>query len=212
LAEQLPGANVLREHLFPMAWATSLATDPEGLLSECASPMGILPMLGVLGAVAWPVIIEKQQEGVSDEVDERFRRLKLALHLYAANFNRFPSQLSDLYPNHVNAKGTQGLKLFESPFKRGAVSAPQDIDNPDLTNLVYSPSHSLQDLGSSILVYEKEATKLIKLRDGPRLFHHVLTLDDKKGWMTKAQLERTLSGKAEIPGMGSAESAREANK
>jgi hypothetical protein len=40
----------------------------------------------------------------------------------------------------------------------------------------------------------------------------VLTLDDKKAWMTKAQLERTLSGKAELPGMGPGEPSKEGKK
>lgn len=210
LVEQLPSANVLRDHVSPMAWACSVVPDPDGLLIECSSPMGNLPMVGVIGAVAWPAIVEKQQESVSEEVDDRFRHLMLALHLYAANFNHFPQQLSDLFPTYV--KSETGLRLFESPFKRGAVKSGQDADIPDSTNLVYVPDRSLQGLGSDILIFEKEPTKVIKTRDGPKIFHHVLTLDGKKTWMTKAALERALTGKAELPGTGVTEPAKSPKK
>ncbi|MGD0092846.1 MAG: hypothetical protein ABSE73_23285, partial [Planctomycetota bacterium] len=96
LLDQLPGVNVFRGHMFPMGWSTSVLTAPDGWLAECSSPMGNLPMLGVIGAVGWPVIVEGQQQAVSQEVDEKFRRLKLALHLYEADSNRFPARLSDL--------------------------------------------------------------------------------------------------------------------
>ncbi|MGD0091990.1 MAG: hypothetical protein ABSE73_18920, partial [Planctomycetota bacterium] len=108
-------------------------------------------------------------------------------------------------PGYLDLGEDRRLRLFESPFKRGAVKVPQDVDNPDLTNLVYIPNHLLQDLGTDILLYEKEPTKLIPQRDGPRLFYHVLTLDDKRSWMTKAQLERVLGGKPDLPGMGPTE-------
>ncbi|MCY3020165.1 MAG: hypothetical protein NTW87_14200 [Planctomycetota bacterium] len=189
VVNQLPSANTIREHVFPMAWAASPLGDSETMVVECSSPMGNLPMVGIVSAVAWPAIIERQQEAVSKEVDEKFRHLMLALHLYAANFNRFPSLLSDLHPNYVKS-----LQMFESPFKRGTVKSPQDIDNPDLTNFVYVPNRSLQDLGSDVLLYEKEPTKVIR----GRLFHHVLVLDARKTWMTKPALERALAGKAEL--------------
>jgi len=205
--ERLPSANVLREHVFPMAWAASALPDPEGLLVECSSPMGNLPMVGVFGAIAWPTIVQKQQAAVSQEVDEKFRRLMLALNLYAANFNHFPAQLSELFPAYV--KNDWGLKVFESPFKRGAVKAAQDADTPDLTNLVYVSGLTLQDLGRAVLLYEKEPTKLVtSTSEGSKLFHHVLTVDSnmsllsgKKDYMNKSSLDRALAGKIELPGM-----------
>jgi len=192
--EQFPSANALHDHMFPMAGALSVINDPEGMLLEFSSPMGNLPMFGVLGSVAWPAIVAQRQQAISDEVDEKFKHAMLALHLYAADFDRFPPQMSDLF-NYVK----KDLKVFESPFKRGAIKSVQDIDSADLTNMVYVPSRSLQDLGSDILIYEKEPTKLIKTRDGYKLFHHVLTLDGKKGWMPKSSLERSLAGKIDVP-------------
>jgi len=192
--QDMPSPNALRDHLFPMAWASTVITDPEGLLIECSSPLGNLPMAGVIGSVAWPAIVSQRQKAISEEVDENFKKIMLALHLYAADFDRFPPQLSDLF-NYVK----KDLKVFESPFRRGAAKGPQDIDNPDLTNIVYVPYRSWNDLGEDILIYEKEPTKLMKTRDGHRLFHHVLTLDGKNRPKPKASLERSLAGKVDLP-------------
>ena len=89
------------------------------------------------------------------------------------------------------------IGLFESPFNRGAIQAPQDVDNPDLTNMVYVPSHSLQDLGNEILMCEKQPTRLEKdIGTGNwKLVHHVLQVDGRVRGMTKAALERTLQNK-----------------
>jgi hypothetical protein len=204
---QLPSPTALRAHVFAMAWAATIVEDPEQLVVECASPFGNLPLLGVATAVTWPTIVHRQRQAVSEEMDEKFRRLTLALNLYAADFSRFPPQLSDLHPNYL--KGDMELKVFESPFKRGAVKTPQDADNPEATNLVYMPGRSLYDLGTDILVYEKEPTKLASTRDN-RLYHHVLFVDPtlamtRRGWLTKRQLDRLLAGKAELPTEATAE-------
>lgn len=193
MIEKLPSASILREHLFPMAWASSVVSEPDGMLVESNSPLGNLPMVGLVASVAWPAIIAQRQKAISDEVDAKFKRIMVGLHLYAADFDRFPLQLSDTY-RYVN----KDLSLFESPFKRGAVKQIQDIDSPEFTNLIYVPSRSLQDLGDDILVYEKEPTKLIQTRDGMKLFHHIITLDGKKSFLPTASLERRLAGKLDF--------------
>ncbi|HYG77421.1 MAG TPA: hypothetical protein VEK08_20610 [Planctomycetota bacterium] len=205
--QDLPSPNALRDHLFPMAWASSVINDPGGVLIECSSPLGNLPLVGVMGTVAWPAIVSRRQQAISDEVDENFKRIMLGLHLYAADFDRFPPQLSDLY-NYVK----KDLKVFESPFKRGALKGPQDIDNPDLTNIIYVPSRAWNDLGEDIILYEKDPTKLVKTRDGYKLFHHVLTLDGKNRPKPKASLERALAGKVDLPSINSGDPAVQGSK
>lgn len=194
--EALPNLSIVKDFMTPMAWASSFVSEPAGAVIECASPVGNLPLLGVGGALAWPAIVQKQQESVSQEGDERFKRLQLALHLYASDFDRLPPTLSDLYDAYIKK---DDLKAFESPFRRGALKgSPQELDNPDMTNLIYVPGRSLQGLGSDVLVYEKEPTKLLATPDGTRLVHHVITVDGRKTWLPKAALERNLSGKVEL--------------
>lgn len=194
--EALPNLSIVKEYMTPMAWASSFVADPAGAVVECSSPVGNLPLLGVGGALAWPAIVQRQQESVSHEGDERFKRLQLALHLYASDFDRLPPALSDLYEGYIKK---EDLKAFESPFRRGALKgSPQELDNPEMTNLVYVPGRSLQGLGSDVLVYEKEPTKLLATPDGTRLVHHVITVDGRKTWLPKAALERNLQGKVEL--------------
>jgi hypothetical protein len=194
--EQMPNLVVVKEFMSPMGWATSYVNDPEGAVVESSSPTGNLPLVAVAGAIAWPAIVKKQQELVSTEIDANFQRIQTALHLYAADFDRLPPNLSDLYGSYIKK---EDLKTFESPFRRGALKgSPQEIDNPDMTNLVYVPGRSLQGLGSDVVLYEREPTKLFSNRDGVRLFHHVITVDGTRTWMPRSTLERNLEGKVEL--------------
>ena len=181
---------MFRAHLFPAAWAGSPASDSEGFVIETYSPTGNLPLLGLAGLTGWPVIQNERQAAVSREMDQKFKQLMLGLHLYAADFDRYPQQLSELYPNYV-----KNLATFESPFRRNVLKTPQDIDNPDLSNLVYVPKPSLQELGNEVLIYEKDPTCLVETRDGQQLFPHVVTIDGKKTWLTRPALELRLGGK-----------------
>jgi hypothetical protein len=198
---ELPSPNVLNQHLFPMGWARSLLNEPEGILTEFSSPTGNLTLIGLVVSVAYPAINEKQKKAVSDEVDDKFKHISLALQLYAADFDRFPLQLSDLH----SVYDKNDMHIFESPFKRKSVNNPSDIDNPELTNVVYVPSKSLQDLGKDILLYEKEPTKLVRSQDGSKLLYHVLQVDGKISFLPKVTLERRLGGKTDLGGAGPVE-------
>ncbi len=192
---QLPSPTLLASHLYPMGWAKSTLPDSDGVVVEFSSPTGNLTLIAMIASIAYPAINEEQKKLVSEEVDSKFKRVGLALQLYAADFDRYPLQLSDLHSNYD--KGD--LKIFESPFKRNVVNLPQDIDNSDLTNLVYVPGKSLQDLAKDIILYEREPTLLVKSNDGTKLLHHVLTIDGKMSGLPRAALERRLGGKVEFP-------------
>ena len=53
------------------------------------------------------------------------------------------------------------LNVFESPFNRGALQSAIDVDNPDLSNLIYVPNRNLMDLGNDIILYEKQPTRVV---------------------------------------------------
>lgn len=192
---QLPSPTLLSQHFYPMGWAKSAVPDQDGIVTEFSSPTGNLTLLGMVASIAYPAINEEQKKRVSEEVDGKFKHIGLALQLYAADFDRYPLQLSDLHPSYDRGE----LKMYESPFKRNLVLVPADIDNPDVTNLVYVAGKSLQDLAKDIILYEREPTLLVKSNDGTRLLHHVLTIDGKMTGLPRASLERRLGGKAEFP-------------
>ena len=192
---QLPSPTLLASHLYPMGWAKSVDADSDGVVVEFSSPTGNLTLIAMVASIAYPAINEEQKKLVSEEVDGKFKKIGLALQLYAADFDRYPLQLSDLHSNYN--KGD--LKIFESPFKRNVVNLPPDIDNPELTNLVYVPGKSLQDLAKDIILYEREPTLLVKSNDGTKLLHHVLTIDGKMQGLPRPALERRLGGKVEFP-------------
>ena len=74
------------------------------------------------------------------------------------------------------------------------------------------PYRSLQDLGDEIIMYEKEPTKLIRTRDGNKLFHHVLTLDGKNRPKLRSSLERSLAGKIDLQNTNVTESVTPATQ
>ncbi|HLX59947.1 MAG TPA: hypothetical protein VKX17_01575 [Planctomycetota bacterium] len=202
--DKYPSANALRPHLFALAAARSAASNGEGILTEYSSPTGNLSLAALIASVAWPAITTQRQRSISDDVDSKFKQIMLALQLYSADFDRYPPQLSDLLSSNSSGLNVstgyidmKRINLFESPFNRGALAAPQDVDNADLTNLVYVANHTLQDLGSEILMYEKQPTRLEKdIGTGNwKLVHHVLQVDGKIRGMTKAALERVLQNK-----------------
>ena len=196
---QFPNANLLNQHLYPMAAAQSVDADRDGVLYEFSSPTGNLTLAGMIGSVLYPAINEEKKKKVSGEVDDKFKRINVALQLYASDFDRYPLQLSDLHvPAYDHAQPNE-MSLFESPFKRNALAGPQDIDNPELTNLIYIPSRQIQGLAREIILYEREPTMLVKsTNEGSKLLYHVLTVDGKMTGLPRATLERRLGAKLDM--------------
>ena len=192
---KFPSAGALRPHLFPLVDADSRAPNGEGVLTEFSSPTGILPLAALITSVAWPEINFQRQRAISEEVDNRFKQIMLGLQLYAADFDRYPPQLSDLVgvgsAAYIDIKK---LNIFDSPFNRGAVQSALDVDNSELSNLVYVPNRNMQDLGNDIMLYEKQPTR-IERGENSKLLYHVMTVDGKIRGMPKAALDRALVGK-----------------
>lgn len=192
---QLPSDSTVRVHLSPMAWASSAPN--EGDLIEFVSPTGNLPLVGLVGALAWPAINAERQLAVSRQIDDNFKRVGLAIQLYAADFDRFPQALSDLVPNYISF--TEFRRVFNSPFNPNQVLRKEDVDDPQKTNLVYMPGKSLQDMSRDVLVHEVQPTMAQHTDMGVRTLHHILQLDGKVRPKSKVSLERLLKGQMEIP-------------
>jgi hypothetical protein len=191
---QIPNMSVLRPHLYSAGEAESTLPQAGGILREYSSPTGNLPLGALIASIAWPAVNNQRQRVISEEVDTHFKQIMLALQLYAADFDRYPPQLSDLVPNYVDKNWRA---IFESPFARGALQTPADLDNPDLTNLVYIPTRTVLDMGSEVILYEKQPTRLEigDLGMATKLLHHTLRVDGVVRGMPKVALERVLAGK-----------------
>lgn len=191
---RFPSAQALRPHLFPIVSADSYLPKNEGVLTEFSSPTGILPMAALVASVAWPEVNYQHQRAISDEVDQKFKQIMLGLQLYAADFDRFPPQLSDLVGQPPTAYiDVKKVNIFESPFNRGAIQSAIDVDNPEMSNLIYVPNRNLMDLGNDIILYEKQPTRVVQ--GETKLLYHAMTVDGKIRPFTKAGLERALAGK-----------------
>jgi hypothetical protein len=189
---QIPNMSVLRPHLYAMGQADSALPTAGGILHEYSSPTGNLTLGALIASIAWPALNNQRQRVISEDVDAHFRQIMLGLQLYAADFDRYPPNLSDLVPNYIDQKWRT---VFESPFARGALQSPADLDNPELTNLIYIPTRTVMDMGSDIIVYEKQPTRLEIGETGTKLLHHVLRVDGVVRGMPNVALERVLAGK-----------------
>lgn len=192
---RMPGDTTVRAHLSPMAWASSAPN--EGDLIEFVSPTGNLPLVGLVGALAWPAINAERQQAISRQIDDNFRRIGLAIQLFAADFDRYPAQLSDLVPNYISF--TDFRRVFNSPFNPNQVLRKEDVDDPAKTNLKYVPGHSLQDMSRDVLMYEDQPTMALFTNLGVKSLHHVLQLDGKVRPKSSISLHRLLKGQVELP-------------
>ncbi|MCZ7645743.1 MAG: DUF3352 domain-containing protein [Planctomycetota bacterium] len=192
--EFLPPENIVVPHLSAMGWAVTMHT--EGRMIEVISPTGNLSLLGLVSAFALPKIQAERQLEVSRRIDENIRRISLGLHLYAADFDRFPSRLSDLVPGYVRV---EDLAVFESPFKKGAVKRAEDVDDIEKTNLVYLPGRSLQDMSDQIMLFEIRPTGIFAQQEVYRTVHHVLYLDGRVTMVPASNLRQKLKGVRGLP-------------
>lgn len=191
----IPPDTVVRSHLTPMGWASSAPN--EGDLVEFNSPTGNLSLVGLIGAIGWPAINARHKQEISVQVDDNFKRIGLAVQLYAADFDRFPQQLSDLVPNYISFMDFR--RVFNSPFNSNQVLRKEDVDDPQKTNLQYIPGRSLQDMSREVLLREMQPT-MAKFSDlGVITLFHVLQLDGKLRPMSKVRLDRVLKGQMELP-------------
>ena len=72
----------------------------------------------------------------------------VGLQLYAADADRFPLKLSDLWKEYVSREGR-----FVRPGSTKTLNGANDIDN--LGDYAYVPGYTPTDLGDRILVYER---------------------------------------------------------
>jgi hypothetical protein len=190
---QLPSSSMLRENLTPVVYAVS-GVPEGGALTEIISPTGTLPLLGVGVAALAPSFSDTARKAVSARVSERFKQIGLAIHLYAADFDRFPSRLSDLYPKYL-----KDLSVFEPPpFGRGLIKTPSDIDNPEKSGLVYVRNRDLRGFSRDVQMYEVNPTFLPERGETARPLHHVLCINNTIRGLTESNLERVLSGETEL--------------
>lgn len=199
ILDKMPPAQTLRKWLGVSTYAVSAMK--EGLVVDISSATSTAPLLGVMAAAFSPSIGEQGRRGRSRVVGKKFARIGLAIHLYAADFDRFPARLSDLYPKYI-----KDLSVFASPFKHNAVKEPADIDNPEKTNLVYLAGKELRGYSRDVQMYEVKPTYVPDAARGEEVFsadegvllYHVLRLNARVNGMPKRNLERLLSGRSEI--------------
>lgn len=138
------GMGSIVSHVFGFAGVVDSMRS--GVSMDFHGPLGPvtaigLSSLGRLGEGGGPPPIEEDQE--------KLRAIGVALHLYATDFDRFPTMLSELYNEYL-----QEMSAFESPSGRHAVKTKDDIDTK--SDYVYVSGRSPMDLSDLVVAYGRK--------------------------------------------------------
>ena len=127
-----------------------LRVEDNALVVEAASSVGFVPLMVALKGVGRIGAAEKI--GVDPEVRQlragKLVRIGVGLHLYAADFDRFPLKLSELHATYV-----PDLETFEINHRETKIRTGPDIDTK--SDFLYISGLSLTDVADRILVYER---------------------------------------------------------
>jgi prepilin-type processing-associated H-X9-DG protein len=139
------------ELAIPSLFGFGLVADESPVLTvnESYGPLG--PISGGVMVLAVGMRQSESESGGRRAIEDKdnLRRIGVALHLYATDFDRFPVSLSELYaPQYL-----QDLKAFEAPGGKGGVNTKDDIDTR--SDYVYVNGLTPVSLSDAIIVYDK---------------------------------------------------------
>jgi hypothetical protein len=171
-------ASALERHLFGLGVVSG--ESAQSAFMESCGPVG--PVTGAgLGAVALLQNAFGESSADAPKRDaENLARIGVALHLYATDFDRFPSRMSELYDEYMS-----DLKYFMAPGGERDVRSKDDIDAH--CDYVYVRGLAPTDLSDSIIAYSKEP-----LHSAKGTGRNVLYLDGSTEFRPEAELEDLL--------------------
>lgn len=188
--KKIPREKVLISHAGNVGFSRTQTNS--GNQYDLVSTTGIIPTFALYRVVKLPQEFEQQRVATSLRIIRNLREISLALHLFAAENDRFPSHLSELSEFIPLDRISE---VFSSPFNPGAVKTWSDVDVVEKTNLEYVPDHDLTDLSDGILVYEHRPTSVHgSVERGFKSFHHVLLMNNQIRVYLSARLKRKLAG------------------
>jgi hypothetical protein len=144
----MPSPESISQHLVPIAISTRL--EDSSLYIDSFSPTGVLSLALLMLGQATDTITTANVAASNAVTADNMRKMGLALHQYAADFDRFPLALSELYPLYVEE---QGFSPFMSPSGKKEVNSRDDIDTR--SDFVYVPGVRLNDQSDTIIAYTK---------------------------------------------------------
>jgi prepilin-type processing-associated H-X9-DG protein len=171
-------ASAIAPHLFGFGMVSDESRDVS--FQESYGPLG--PLTGA-GLLALATLEGRADAGASrtPEADAaNLARIGVGLQLYATDFDRFPTALSELHDEYVGS-----LEHFNAPGGKREVRAEEDIDTK--SDYAYVPGLRPTDLSDMILVYSKEYVHGGRGRN-------VLFLDGRVHFLPEAGFQATLKG------------------
>ena len=174
----LPPVETVCAYIRPMAWFTSSDNSGEIKTSIRGTLGPVILSTGAFIAIA-PTLMEYHDAQRRENAKNRLKEINLGIQLYAADFDKFPRRLSDLYPTYIKE-----LSTFESPSHEGQIKEKLHIDTR--SGLTYITGHSLQDLSNEILLFEDS-------RGYGGIGRHIITINGRVKWMSEALFQMQIN-------------------
>jgi len=146
ILRSLPSPESISQHLVPVAIGSRL--DETTFHVDAFSPTGTLSVGLVLIARATASLGKYNVETSDRQTADNMKKIGVALHEYAADFDRFPLALSELYPTYIT-----DLAAFTSPTGKREVTGREQIDMK--SDYVYVSGVRLNDLSTAIILHTK---------------------------------------------------------
>lgn len=147
-------ARAAAEHFGGLALAADLSSASRDV--ESLGPLGPFTALGLVAARGWSAGTSAEKDTWVDQDAANLRRIGVGLHLYATDFDRFPTKLSELFAGSYGVE----LRTFVAPGSATSIPSAEEIDARG--DYVYVPGLSPLGLSGAVVVYGREP------RDGLR--------------------------------------------
>ena len=182
--ESLSGSDVaaaLAPHLFGLGVVSDQSANVS--FQESYGPVG--PVTGAAIGLVAALQAEAASKAPTTSADDaaNLARIGVGLQLYATDFDRFPSRLSELHDEYVGS-----LDYFNSSGGKGEVKTRDDVDTK--SDYVYVRGLRPTDLSSMIVAYTKEHVQGGRGRN-------VLFLDGRVEVLFEAEFQSALGAQTE---------------
>jgi hypothetical protein len=176
-------ASALQRNLFGLG--AMLGGLGDSMFIESCGPMGPATGVGIVSVALLEKAFGESSSDAPQKDAENLTRIGVALHLYATDFDRFPSRLSELYDEYLD-----DLNLFVAPGETKNVKSKDDIDAR--TDYVYVRGLTPVDLSESIIAYSRKS-----LHSPTGKGRNVLRLNGRVGFISESKFEDKLKAISE---------------
>ena len=148
----LPPAEIVLDELGGLTW--SVCRKEKGMVVEVLSPVGLIPLAGAGTLGGWLAGVHAQAAHQQREHTRKLKTIWRGLETFATDFRRYPLNLAELYPVHVEDISnfvTPTQEKQDPPVKLGST-----LEIGEKSGYVYVSGRRPNAAGDNVIVYAAE--------------------------------------------------------